>query len=118
MLSFLLPILLLFIVEFYFSDSNLPYDKFLFTQTLKNPEGYVPLATVSSFKRMRDYQTAYGVPFIAQAVKEKSQEVAVDDKGEMIRRNKKLQKDTTAWERSVYVVSWPGVGSILLANDV
>jgi lupus La protein len=93
------------LVEFYFSDSNLPFDKFLFTQTLKNPEGYVPLATVSSFKRMRDHQAAYGVPFIAQAVREKSNEVAVDDKGEMIRRAKRLQKDTTAWERSVYVVS-------------
>lgn len=54
---------------------------------------------------MRDHQVAYGVPFIAQAVREKSQEVAVDETGEMIRRNRKLQKDTTAWERSVYVVS-------------
>eukprot|EP00879_Flechtneria_rotunda_P012030 GHRR01012564.1.p1 GENE.GHRR01012564.1~~GHRR01012564.1.p1 ORF type:complete len:211 (+),score=68.44 GHRR01012564.1:1674-2306(+) len=41
-------------VEFYFSDSNLPKDKFLKGQVDAHPEGYVDLSLVISFQRMRD----------------------------------------------------------------
>ena len=40
-------------IEFYFADANLPFDKFLFTLTRKDPEGWVPIETLASFKRMR-----------------------------------------------------------------
>ena len=40
-------------VEFYFADANLPFDKFLFTLTRKDPEGWVPIDTIASFKRMK-----------------------------------------------------------------
>lgn len=91
------------LVEFYFSDSNLPFDKFLWTLTLKNPDGYVPLSTVASFKRMRDHTTAYGIPFIVEAVKELAQEIELDETQAMVRRKRALEKDHTAWERTVYV---------------
>ena len=39
-------------VEFYFSDSNLPKDKFLLEETKKN-EGWVALSTLMSFSRMK-----------------------------------------------------------------
>jgi hypothetical protein len=41
-------------IEFYFSDSNLPRDKFLLHLTQKTPEGWVSLETISEFKKMRD----------------------------------------------------------------
>lgn len=40
-------------VEFYFSDSNLPVDKFLWQLTTKNEGGWIEIATICSFKRMR-----------------------------------------------------------------
>ena len=41
-------------IQFYFSDSNLPRDKFLLHLTQKSPEGWVSLETISEFKKMRD----------------------------------------------------------------
>ncbi|KAJ3696428.1 hypothetical protein LUZ61_000133 [Rhynchospora tenuis] len=40
-------------VEFYFSDSNLPRDKFLRTAVKESPDGLVSLALICSFGRMR-----------------------------------------------------------------
>lgn len=98
------------LVTFYFSDSNLFYDKFLWTLVCKSPEGWVPLETVASFKRMRDYLQSYGLPFIAQAVRDihpvsgqEGNEIEVDAEGKQVRRTKSLEKDTSAWDRTVYV---------------
>eukprot|EP00775_Hariotina_reticulata_P003295 gene3295-3571_t len=41
-------------VEFYFSDSNLPKDKFLRGQVEAHPEGYVDMSLIVSFARMRE----------------------------------------------------------------
>ncbi|GLC34153.1 hypothetical protein PLESTB_000843200 [Pleodorina starrii] len=41
-------------VEFYFSDSNLPKDKFLKERMAEDPEGYVKLNVIIAFQRMRD----------------------------------------------------------------
>ncbi len=90
-------------VDFYFSDSNLPVDKFLFTQTLKDPAGWVDLKLVSSFKRMEDNLKTYGLEWIAYSVRSAAEIVQVNDAGTRIRRQIALKKDTTAWERSVYV---------------
>lgn len=43
-------------VEFYFSDSNLLTDKFLFTKVEGHQNLPVPLSTIHSFKRMRHFQ--------------------------------------------------------------
>ncbi|KAG0485582.1 hypothetical protein HPP92_009661 [Vanilla planifolia] len=40
-------------VEYYFSDENLPNDKFLLKQMRKDKEGYVPIAIISSFRKMK-----------------------------------------------------------------
>ncbi|KAJ2923356.1 hypothetical protein H1R20_g13739, partial [Candolleomyces eurysporus] len=42
-------------VGFYFADSNLPYDKFMWTLYSKDPEHWIPISTIASFKRMREY---------------------------------------------------------------
>jgi lupus La protein len=98
------------VVTFYFSDSNLFFDKFLWTLVCKSPEGWVPLETVASFKRMRDYLQTYGLPFIAQAVRDvhpaagqEGNEIEVDAEGKQVRRTKSLEKDTSAWDRTLYV---------------
>ncbi|RMZ76260.1 hypothetical protein DV737_g4873, partial [Chaetothyriales sp. CBS 132003] len=54
-------------VEFYFSDGNLPYDKFLLSAVGGSKNNAVELATIHSFKRMRHFQ-----PFsaIVDALKE------------------------------------------------
>lgn len=41
-------------IEFYFSDSNLPRDAFLLSAVEEAPDGYVSLALICTFKRMRD----------------------------------------------------------------
>lgn len=43
-------------VEFYFSDSNLPLDKFLFSKVEGPANLPVPISIVHSFKRMRHFQ--------------------------------------------------------------
>ena len=43
-------------VEFYFSDSNLLTDKFLFTKVEGHENMPVPISTIHSFKRMRHFQ--------------------------------------------------------------
>lgn len=98
------------LVTFYFSDSNLFYDKFLWTLVCKSAEGWVPLETVASFRRMREYLQTYGLPFIAQAVRDvhpvpgqEGNEIEVDVEGKQVRRTKSLEKDTSAWDRTVYV---------------
>ena len=42
-------------VEFYFDDANLPYDKFMWKLHSQTPEHWIPIATVASFKRMREF---------------------------------------------------------------
>ncbi|KAL8859285.1 MAG: hypothetical protein Q9178_004223 [Gyalolechia marmorata] len=43
-------------VEFYFSDSNLLQDKYLFSQVQGHDNSPVPISTIHSFKRMRHFQ--------------------------------------------------------------
>jgi hypothetical protein len=39
-------------LEFYFSDSNLPRDKFLLAEVARRPGGWVPLTVLTRFKRL------------------------------------------------------------------
>ena len=41
-------------MEFYFSDSNLPRDRFMLERVHENPEGYVDIGLIATFARMRD----------------------------------------------------------------
>lgn len=41
-------------VEFYFSDSNLPRDKFMLEHVRANAEGFVDVALIATFARMRE----------------------------------------------------------------
>ncbi|PON44271.1 Lupus La protein [Trema orientale] len=40
-------------VEYYFSDENLPTDKHMISLIRKNKEGFVPIAVIASFRKMK-----------------------------------------------------------------
>jgi lupus La protein len=105
-------------VSFYFSDSNLPTDKFFFTLTVCNSKGWVPLETICMFKRMSEYQSV-GTDFVSAAVQRAvAQEgdesiVVVSDDGKFIRRRLPLgDARGDAWNRSAYVVSYSSSWSV------
>lgn len=64
-------------VEFYFSDSNLCQDKFLFTQTGGTDNKPIPISVIHSFKRMRHFQPFSAV--VAALKESKTLEVVNDD---------------------------------------
>ncbi|GJJ12621.1 hypothetical protein Clacol_006864 [Clathrus columnatus] len=88
-------------VEFYFTDSNLPFDKFLWTLHSANPEHWVPLATIVSFKRMRQFQSK-GLPWIADLLREQSNLVEIDSSGAKIRRRGEVKRPADQLDRNVY----------------
>jgi len=108
-------------VEFYFADANLPYDKqvyiiafliltnmtknfnrFMWTLHMKDPDHWVPISTVGSFKRMREYN-ANGTEWLADAIK-LSDFLEVDDTGTKVRRTTEPQEPKNQLQRSVYAV--------------
>lgn len=70
-------------VEFYFSDANLPRDRFLQEELKKSEEGWIGLSVIASFKRMQALSTDLGV--IAEALKG-SELVEVSSDGASVRR--------------------------------
>ncbi|EPY50933.1 La protein [Schizosaccharomyces cryophilus OY26] len=85
-------------VEFYFSDSNLPRDKFLWTVSQKN-QGWVPIQTIASFKRMRRYQPLEAV---VAALRKSPELLEVDEAGEKVRRKVPIVRpDPSAIQRSM-----------------
>ncbi|EPX74811.1 uncharacterized protein SOCG_02293 [Schizosaccharomyces octosporus yFS286] len=85
-------------VEFYFSDSNLPRDKFLWTVSQKN-DGWVPIETIASFKRMRRYQPLEAV---VAALRKSPELLEVDEAGEKVRRKVPIVRpDPSAIQRSM-----------------
>ncbi|KAL4563607.1 hypothetical protein LXL04_027652 [Taraxacum kok-saghyz] len=57
-------------VEYYFSDENLRTDKFLLKYLAKEDEGYVPVAVIASFKKMK--KLTHHKSLIVAALKESS----------------------------------------------
>jgi len=91
-------------IEFYFSDSNLPKDKFLLNETKKTPEGWVSLKKISEFKKMCQMEAT--VPKLVAAVKA-SEFLAVDDKEENVRRTTPLPDSDVTIPRSIVAEKFP-----------
>lgn len=87
-------------VEFYFSDNNLPKDKFLTELTSKNEEGWCPIETIASFKRMKQITEDFSV--VVNALKE-STFLVVSEDGKNVRRKDPLPENTDFLSRSVYL---------------
>ncbi|KAK9235738.1 hypothetical protein V1525DRAFT_408994 [Lipomyces kononenkoae] len=91
-------------VEFYFSDQNLPKDKFLWTTASAN-DGWVPISTIASFSRMRRFQP---LEAIVDALCQSKELLEVSEDREKVRRRMPLkqpapEEKATAFMSSVYV---------------
>ncbi|KAG5518382.1 hypothetical protein PMAC_003179 [Pneumocystis sp. 'macacae'] len=91
-------------VEFYFSDSNLPFDKFLWNTSQKN-DGWVSIELISKFKRMRRFRP---IEAIVKALRTSKNLLEISENGEYVRRKIPLVKpgesEKNAYiKRSVYV---------------
>jgi lupus La protein len=90
-------------VEFYFSDSNLPKDKFLWRTVQSNQEGWVSIATIASFNRMKKFRPLSAVVDALRT----SEFLVVSEDGELVRRKNAIlpPKDSEKqlrFQRSVY----------------
>mgnify|MGYP003365204826 CR=1 FL=1 len=95
-------------VEFYFSDSNLLNDRFLFTTQNAN-DGWVPIQTISQFERMKKYRP---IETIVEALRKSQELLEVSENGEMVRRKIPLPKNYNEIQlninkRSVFVEKLP-----------
>ncbi|KAJ9059404.1 hypothetical protein DSO57_1002402 [Entomophthora muscae] len=70
-------------VGFYFSDINLPYDKFLREKVSSGPEGFVDLTLILTFKKMQPYKEM--LEQVAEVLRS-SEELVVSEDGLKIRR--------------------------------
>ncbi|KAL7089346.1 hypothetical protein ACP275_13G182000 [Erythranthe tilingii] len=75
-------------VEYYFSDENLPNDKFLMKYVTNNVEGFVPLGVIASFRKMK--KLTRDMSFIVSALKE-SDVLVVSSNGKRVKRLHALQ---------------------------
>jgi len=69
-----------------------------------NDDHWVPLGTVTSFKRMKEFQT-FGQDWIIDAMRKHSTFLEVDESGSNVRRTTEVQEPKGQHERSVYAVS-------------
>ncbi|KAH9606957.1 hypothetical protein KSS87_009351 [Heliosperma pusillum] len=70
-------------VEYYFSDENLPSDKFLIKYVKKDKEGFVPISVIATFRKVKRLTKDSSV--IVDALKESSQLVISSD-GKKVKR--------------------------------
>ncbi|KAL3851477.1 hypothetical protein ACJIZ3_013359 [Penstemon smallii] len=70
-------------VEYYFSDENLPNDKFLMKYVTNNVQGFVPIGVVASFRKMK--KLTKDISLIAKALKE-SALLVVSPNGKRVKR--------------------------------
>ncbi|XP_023518764.1 la-related protein 6A isoform X1 [Cucurbita pepo subsp. pepo] len=70
-------------VEYYFSNENLPTDKYMLGLIKKNKEGFVPVAIIAAFKRMKKLTQDHS--FIAAALRESSV-LVVSPNGKKVKR--------------------------------
>nr|CAD1834362.1 unnamed protein product [Ananas comosus var. bracteatus] len=79
-------------VEYYFSDENLPTDKFLLKFVKKDKDGFVPIALIASFRRMK--KLVQDLSLIEAALRTSSHLVVSLD-GKKVRRLHPLPVDET-----------------------
>ena len=75
----------------------------MWTLHTSNPEHWVPLSTVASFKRMREFQV-HGMEWLIDALRTFSEDLEVDAEGKNIRRKTEVREPEGQFERSIYAV--------------
>ena len=74
----------------------------MWTLHTKNADHWVPIKTVSSFKRMREF-SSLGPAWLVEALRT-SETLEVDEAGENVRRRDEVKEPTGQFERSIYAV--------------
>ncbi|KAN0009534.1 hypothetical protein ACTFIV_010824 [Dictyostelium citrinum] len=97
------PIQILKQVEYYFSDSNFPRDKFLRAEAAKNVDNYISIDVIASFNRMKTIST--DLQLITDALK-KSTRLQVSEDGKMVRRLDPLPENIDCG-KTLYSKGWP-----------
>lgn len=106
-----LPTLILKQVEFYFSDANLPSDKFLLAETRKNADGWVPINTIASFSRMKNLSPDLDV--ITEALQSNIDGMLeVDDTKTQVRRRTPLPENRDNMSCTIYLKHFPKEASL------
>ncbi len=85
-------------VEFYFSDSNLPKDKFLRSKVEETKEGWVDIELLTTFKRMKDFGATIEA---VVAVAKESDFLEASEDGKRIRRTTPLPESDVTLARSI-----------------
>lgn len=94
-------------LEYYFSDSNLPRDRFLLAKTEENPDGYVPLCVLLTFNRLKQLGVT-SEETLAAALKS-STLLSLNDANTQVRRTNPLPEKSLFPTRAVHVKGWtPG----------
>ena len=75
----------------------------MWTLHTANADHWVPIATVASFKRMRQFQSK-GVPWLADVLRQSESLLEVDETSTKVRRREEVQEPKDQFERSVYAV--------------
>jgi len=96
-------------VEFYFSNSNYPKDKFLLAAAKEDPEGFIPLSSLLTFNRMKPLVST--VPQIASALLESNVVVLNADQTKLKRKHPVPDK-LDNHERTIYVQNAPKDGTL------
>ncbi|URD74326.1 La domain [Musa troglodytarum] len=93
-------------VEYYFSDENLPTDKFLLKFVKKDKKGYVPIAVIASFRRMKKLVEDLS---LVEAALGTSPQLVVSKDGKKVRRLNPLPvvATTEAKSRTILVENLP-----------
>lgn len=81
-------------VEFYFSDSNLPTDKFMWESTEGEANKPMALKTICAFKRMRKFQPYSAV--VAALRESSSLEISGEEGEEVVKRKKAYVSSTVS----------------------
>jgi lupus La protein len=89
-------------IEFYFSDSNFPRDKFLRAEASKDPQGFVNIETIASFNRIKQITTDNDL--IVAALRT-SPSLEVSEDGKKVRRTTALPTEDPSPKRTIYAVS-------------
>ncbi|ORX87870.1 La-domain-containing protein [Anaeromyces robustus] len=93
-------------IEYYFSDSNLPKDKFLWETVNSDPQGWVEIDTLLKFNRLKSLTTDHEI--IKNAIKQSKELLELNEDGTKVRRKIQIKpKSDDVIERSIYVQGIP-----------
>ncbi|KAL6599473.1 La-domain-containing protein [Neocallimastix sp. 'constans'] len=93
-------------IEYYFSDSNLPKDKFLWETVNSDPQGWVDINVLLKFNRLKSLTKDHEV--IKNAIKKSAELLELNEDGTKVRRKTQIKpKSDDVIERSIYVQGIP-----------